>query len=224
MLLSRRMRVQPSGAVIVPLPGRRGVTVEISTLPLMMPDGRTIVSDEDFAVRELLPTASAPFPSDAGARSPASASNEPHAVEVAEPANAAIARKAVLMSTTAFRRGRLPNMPCASAHLCALLSRPHSTGVPSSVSYGPGLCDSLRLQECHCVRTLLIHHDDSTLDRDVVAPWLGSFSELCGIVVIREPRSNQLARIRREVKRSGVLRFLDVLAFRLYYRAATGQE
>jgi len=76
------------------------------------------------------------------------------------------------------------------------------------------------------VRTFLIHHDDSALDRDVVAPWLGSFSELTGIVVIREPRSNQFARIRREVKRSGVLRFFDVIAFRLYYRLrlAKGDE
>jgi hypothetical protein len=68
------------------------------------------------------------------------------------------------------------------------------------------------------VQTVLIHHDDSTLDRDVVAPWLGSFSELAGLVVIREPRSNRLARIRREVRRSGLFRFLDVLAFRLFYR------
>jgi hypothetical protein len=68
------------------------------------------------------------------------------------------------------------------------------------------------------VRTVLIHHSDSPLDRDVIAPWLGSFSELAGLVVIREPRSNRVARIRREVRRSGLLRLFDVLAFRLYYR------
>ena len=68
------------------------------------------------------------------------------------------------------------------------------------------------------VRTVLIHHDDSALDRDVVAPWLGSFSELAGVVVVREPRSNRLARIRREVRRSGLVRLFDVLAFRLYYQ------
>lgn len=48
-----------------------------------------------------------------------------------------------------------------------------------------------------------------------MAPWLGSFSELAGMVVIREPRSNRLERIRREFRTSGLLRFLDVLAFRL---------
>ena len=56
---------------------------------------------------------------------------------------------------------------------------------------------TLRFERVH-VRTVLIRHDDSLLDRDVVAPWLGSFSELAGVVVVREPRSNRLARIRRE--------------------------
>jgi hypothetical protein len=68
------------------------------------------------------------------------------------------------------------------------------------------------------MRTVLIHHDDSQLDHDVVAPWLGSFSELAGLVVIAEPRSNLRARIRHEIRRSGLIRFADVLAFRLYYR------
>jgi hypothetical protein len=68
------------------------------------------------------------------------------------------------------------------------------------------------------MRTVLIHHDDSKLDRDVVAPWVMSFSDLAGLLVIREARGNRLARIRRELRRSGLIGLVDVLAFRLYYR------
>ena len=67
------------------------------------------------------------------------------------------------------------------------------------------------------MRTVLIHHSDSLLSRDVVAPWLASFSTLAGVVVVHEPKSRRRERIRRELRRSGPLRFLDVLAFRFYY-------
>jgi methionyl-tRNA formyltransferase len=67
------------------------------------------------------------------------------------------------------------------------------------------------------MRTVLIHHSDSLLSRDVVAPWLGSFSTLAGVVVVHEPTSRRRERIRRELRRSGPVRFVDVLAFRLYY-------
>jgi Formyl transferase len=69
----------------------------------------------------------------------------------------------------------------------------------------------------HYMRTVLIHHDDSLVDRDVVVPWIASFSDLAGLVVIGEPRSNRRGRIRRELRRSGLLGFIDVLAFRLYH-------
>jgi hypothetical protein len=68
------------------------------------------------------------------------------------------------------------------------------------------------------MKTLLICHDGAQLDQVVLARWLNSFSELVGIVVIQEPASRMWERVRREVKRIGVLRFLDALAFRLYYR------
>lgn len=69
------------------------------------------------------------------------------------------------------------------------------------------------------MKTLLICHSGAELDQVVLARWLNSFSDLVGIVIIQEQRSRLWRRIRREVKRIGVLRFLDVLAFRLYYRA-----
>src|SRR5947209_17590650 len=68
------------------------------------------------------------------------------------------------------------------------------------------------------MKTLLICHDGAQLDQLVLARWLNSFSNLVGVVVIQEPLSRTWRRIRREVKRVGLLRFLDVLAFRFYYR------
>ncbi len=68
------------------------------------------------------------------------------------------------------------------------------------------------------MRTLLICHADDAFDREALARWLASFSELVGVVEIREMRQRLWQRVRREVRRVGLLRFADVLAFRLYYR------
>ena len=70
------------------------------------------------------------------------------------------------------------------------------------------------------VKTLLICHHDAVLDRIGLARWLGSFSELVGVVEVREPKQRLWRRIRREVSRVGPLRFLDVLAYRAYERLA----
>jgi folate-dependent phosphoribosylglycinamide formyltransferase PurN len=68
------------------------------------------------------------------------------------------------------------------------------------------------------MRTLLICHEDATLDREGLVRWLGSFSRFAGTVVIREPGGRLRKRIAREIARVGFLRFLDVLAFRVYHR------
>ena len=68
------------------------------------------------------------------------------------------------------------------------------------------------------MRTLLICHEDASLDRDGLARWLRSFSTFTGTVVIREPGGRLRKRIAREVKRVGWWRFLDVLAFRVLHR------
>ncbi len=68
------------------------------------------------------------------------------------------------------------------------------------------------------MRTLLICHAGAAIDRDGLARWLGSFSDLAGIIELRETGERQRKRVRRELERVGPLRFLDVLAFRLYYR------
>src|SRR5262245_19438549 len=68
------------------------------------------------------------------------------------------------------------------------------------------------------MRIALICHDDAPLDREGLVRWLGSFSTFTGTVVIREPGGRLQKRIKRKITRVGALRFVDVLAFRLYYR------
>jgi methionyl-tRNA formyltransferase len=52
----------------------------------------------------------------------------------------------------------------------------------------------------------------------VLTRWLASFTDLVGIIVIQEPKARLWKRIKREIKRVGVLRFFDVLVLRLYSR------
>jgi hypothetical protein len=68
------------------------------------------------------------------------------------------------------------------------------------------------------MKTILICHHGAQLDQVVLARWLNSFSNLVAIVIIQEPPSRIWRRLRREIERIGVFRFLDVLAFRFYYR------
>jgi len=67
-------------------------------------------------------------------------------------------------------------------------------------------------------RSVLICHEDSLLDREGLSRWLGSFSDLAGIVVLREKPGRKFQRFKREIKRVGIARFADVSAFRLYYK------
>ena len=71
------------------------------------------------------------------------------------------------------------------------------------------------------MRTLIICHAEAPLDRDGLARWLGSFSDYAGTIAIREPRSRIRRRVAREIARVGWGRFLDVIAFRAYYRFAS---
>jgi len=68
------------------------------------------------------------------------------------------------------------------------------------------------------MRTVLICHDENRIDRDGLSRWLASFSALAGIVVLREKGGRKFKRIKREIRRVGIFRFLDVSAFRLYYK------
>ncbi|KJV31304.1 formyltransferase family protein [Luteibacter yeojuensis] len=68
------------------------------------------------------------------------------------------------------------------------------------------------------MRTVLMCHADDAFDRQGLAAWLASFSDLAGLVLIEETGEQKRARVRRELKRVGPWRFLDVLAMRFYYR------
>lgn len=74
------------------------------------------------------------------------------------------------------------------------------------------------------MRTFLICHHDAYLHRDGLTRWLASFSTLAGILVIREPSDVVKRRARRELRRSGMLGFVDVLAFRAYYAAVLARK
>ena len=65
---------------------------------------------------------------------------------------------------------------------------------------------------------VLICHEESRLDREGLAGWLASSMRLAGLVVIRDGHRRLRRAARREIRRVGLLRFLDVLAFRLYAR------
>jgi hypothetical protein len=68
------------------------------------------------------------------------------------------------------------------------------------------------------MKTILICHEDMKIDREGISRWLASFSDLAGIVVLRERNDRKNQRIKREIKRVGLIRFLDVMTFRLYYK------
>lgn len=74
------------------------------------------------------------------------------------------------------------------------------------------------------MRTLLICHESARFDRELLARWLQSFSDLVGLAVLQDPPTAKWRRIRSEIKRVGFLRFADVLAFRLYYRVFLGAK
>ncbi len=68
------------------------------------------------------------------------------------------------------------------------------------------------------LRSVLICHAGNDFDRVGLAAWLASFSQLAGIVVLDETGGQKRARVRRELRRVGWLRFIDVVAMRLYQR------
>ncbi|HEU4630404.1 MAG TPA: formyltransferase family protein [Gemmatimonadaceae bacterium] len=68
-------------------------------------------------------------------------------------------------------------------------------------------------------RTFLICHRGAVLHEEGLARWLAAETELTGVLVIDEDRATVARRARRQLRRDGLLRFLDVLAFRAYYLA-----
>jgi folate-dependent phosphoribosylglycinamide formyltransferase PurN len=69
-------------------------------------------------------------------------------------------------------------------------------------------------------RTILICHHDEPLNHVGLTRWLASFTDLAAVLVVHEPQARFFQRVRREIRRVGLFRFVDVLAFRLYYPLA----
>ena len=67
-------------------------------------------------------------------------------------------------------------------------------------------------------RVALICHADDRMDTQGLAAWLATSFELVGVVKLRERPGRFIGKVRREIRRVGLLRFLDVLAYRFYYR------
>jgi hypothetical protein len=66
-------------------------------------------------------------------------------------------------------------------------------------------------------RVVLICHREERIDVEGLASWLAHSVDLVGMVVLRDPPGLLMKRARTEIRRSGVLGFLDVVAFRAYY-------
>jgi folate-dependent phosphoribosylglycinamide formyltransferase PurN len=73
-------------------------------------------------------------------------------------------------------------------------------------------------------RIALICHRDDVFNHDFVGRWLASFAEIAGIVEIEERRGVMWRRLRAEVRRVGIARLFDVLAYRVYYRLALAAD
>lgn len=67
-------------------------------------------------------------------------------------------------------------------------------------------------------RVVLLCHERDRIDAEGLAAWLATSLRLIGIVLIRERPAKMLRRVRRELRRVGFLRVLDVVAFRIFYR------
>jgi hypothetical protein len=67
---------------------------------------------------------------------------------------------------------------------------------------------------------VLICHEEDRLDRVGLASWLASTTKLAGLLIIRDEPGRRWRAARREIRRVGPLRFLDVVAFRAYARVA----
>jgi hypothetical protein len=65
---------------------------------------------------------------------------------------------------------------------------------------------------------VLICHEEDHLDTEGLASWLASTLRLAGLIIIRDRPGRRWRASRRELRRVGVLRFLDVVAFRAYAR------
>lgn len=73
-------------------------------------------------------------------------------------------------------------------------------------------------------RVALICHRGDRIDREGLAAWLATSLDLVGIVLLVDRPGRLFAKVRREIRRVGLAAFLDVLAFRAFYRLALARS
>lgn len=66
-------------------------------------------------------------------------------------------------------------------------------------------------------RVVLMCHERDRLDAEGLAGWLASTMDMVGIIKLRENPRRLMLKLRREQRRVGMLRILDVIAYRVYY-------
>ncbi len=123
-----------------------------------------------------------------------------------------------------------PGGVCERRHLAACAMRTNGTrwGAQDACSSRPTIRGRRsRALSKHIVRmslpkdlptAVLICHERSLLDREGLASWLASRLRLAGLIIIRDERGRLWRAARREIRRVGLLGFVDVVAFRLYAR------
>lgn len=67
-------------------------------------------------------------------------------------------------------------------------------------------------------RIVLMCHVGDRIDTQGLSSWLASTMDLVGLILIQERPLRSLVKARREIRRVGWIRFLDVIAFRVYYK------
>jgi Formyl transferase len=72
------------------------------------------------------------------------------------------------------------------------------------------------------MRSVLICQHDSLLVREIMPRWLASFTDLAGVLVIREPRGHRLSKVKRSLRQQGLWGTIDLLAYRLFHRLRHG--
>jgi len=73
-------------------------------------------------------------------------------------------------------------------------------------------------------QTVLLRHQESRFDREVIGRWLAATTDLVGEIVIEPDWTRQLNTLKHELRRSGITGLIDAIAYRLYYDAALNNK
>jgi methionyl-tRNA formyltransferase len=71
---------------------------------------------------------------------------------------------------------------------------------------------------------ILICHEDEPIDSEGIASWLACDFSLVGIVLLRDEPGSWLRKLRRESRRVGWIRLLDVILFRVFYQVSRARK